>query len=185
MHSPSAASVPRSPRLEYRELSAQNLEAFHALAVDAHVRRFLLDGRLVSPEWSAEALRKCGTDLERRGVGLWLLFERGGAAKPVGFAGFWVFEELGAEAQLVYALLAEHTGRGYATEAAEALVGFARARGSHREVLASVDEPNTASLRVLEKLGFELRGEATGAFGRVLNLALPASKPPGGVGERA
>ena len=35
------------------------------------------------------------------------------------------------------------------------------------EVVTGVDEPNTGSIRVVEKLGFERTGEGPGAFGRV------------------
>ena len=61
---------------------------------------------------------------------------------PVGFCGFWVFESLGPEPQLLYAFTEPNTGRGYATEAGRALVAAARAQGMTR-IVSAVDAPNT------------------------------------------
>jgi [ribosomal protein S5]-alanine N-acetyltransferase len=158
-------------------LAGPDGEAFHALAVDPHVRCYLLDGQVVTREWAADAAAKSEREHDRSGLGLWLLFEQGGAA-PIGFAGYWVFEELGPDPQLIYALLAEHTGRGYATEAAEALIAFGREYAGQGAIVASVDEPNVASIRVLERLGFERTGELPGAFGPTRMYRLPAGRPP-------
>lgn len=57
------------------------------------------------------------------------------------------------EPELAYELLRRYHGHGYATEAAQALVAAAAATGRHR-LWSTVRPANTASLRVLEKLGF-------------------------------
>ncbi|OJX95443.1 MAG: GNAT family N-acetyltransferase [Micrococcales bacterium 73-15] len=57
------------------------------------------------------------------------------------------------EPELAYELLRRHWGRGYATEAARAIVERARAAGYPR-LWASVRDWNTASRGVLAKLGF-------------------------------
>ena len=57
------------------------------------------------------------------------------------------------EPELAYELLRRAWGNGYATEAAEAVVAWARASG-YRRLWAGVREWNTASRRVLAKLGF-------------------------------
>jgi RimJ/RimL family protein N-acetyltransferase len=48
-----------------------------------------------------------------------------------------------------------HQGKGYATEAARALVDWAFSQGLHR-VIGRLEPRNTASARVLEKLGMRL-----------------------------
>jgi RimJ/RimL family protein N-acetyltransferase len=50
-----------------------------------------------------------------------------------------------------------HQGNGYATEAARALVDWAFANGFHR-VYGRLEPRNTASARVLEKLGMRKEG---------------------------
>jgi [ribosomal protein S5]-alanine N-acetyltransferase len=64
-------------------------------------------------------------------------------------------------ADLGYAVRPERWRCGFATEAAQALLAAARKRLGLREVRATADPANTASCRVLEKLGFTRReGEA-------------------------
>ncbi|HEV8574577.1 MAG TPA: GNAT family N-acetyltransferase [Dehalococcoidia bacterium] len=61
--------------------------------------------------------------------------------------------------EIAYGVDAGHQGRGYATEAARALVAYAFASGRVRTVRAhTLPEPN-ASTRVLAKCGFERLGE--------------------------
>jgi RimJ/RimL family protein N-acetyltransferase len=55
---------------------------------------------------------------------------------------------------LGYAFLARHSGRGYATEAAQAVLGHARGALGHARLAAITTLANTPSQRVLEKLGF-------------------------------
>ena len=49
-------------------------------------------------------------------------------------------------------------GQGYAREIAQAVIGYCFATLGMPSVRASTDAPNTASIRVLEKLGLEFAG---------------------------
>jgi RimJ/RimL family protein N-acetyltransferase len=70
----------------------------------------------------------------------------------VGYCGFFVRPVKGTT--MGYAILPEYRGRGYATEAAAAVLDWA---GRHQiDVYASVRPPNPASVRVLEKIGMRL-----------------------------
>ncbi|GAA1147427.1 GNAT family N-acetyltransferase [Microbacterium natoriense] len=62
-----------------------------------------------------------------------------------------------SDPEIAYEFLRRHWGRGYATESAEAIVEGARAAGIPR-LRASVWEWNTASRRVLGRLGFAETG---------------------------
>lgn len=53
-----------------------------------------------------------------------------------------------------YALLAEFSARGYATEAAQAVVAYARDHLALKRLVAVVSAGNERSIRLLEKLGF-------------------------------
>ena len=69
----------------------------------------------------------------------------------------------------------EHfSGRGVATEMARAAIAQARKQPGFEEIVADVDEVNAASVRVLEKLGFERIVVYQGAFGNLLVLRLVA-----------
>ena len=79
------------------------------------------------------------------------------------------------EPEIAYELLRRFHGHGYATEAAQALVDAAAATGQHR-LWSTVRPWNTASLRVLEKIGPEL------GRGRTL-LAITPSQDADWVGD--
>ncbi|MBY8842948.1 GNAT family N-acetyltransferase [Streptomyces sp. SP2-10] len=59
--------------------------------------------------------------------------------------------------EIGYGVVASRRGRGYATEAARELTAFALAAEGVHSVVAGVELTNPASVRVLEKAGFERR----------------------------
>lgn len=61
--------------------------------------------------------------------------------------------------EIAYGVAPEHEGKGYATEAAEALVRYALADGSVRVIRAHTLSDSNASSRVLTKCGFRRIGE--------------------------
>ncbi|NUU21733.1 MAG: GNAT family N-acetyltransferase [Streptomycetaceae bacterium] len=60
--------------------------------------------------------------------------------------------------EIGYGLSASRRGRGYATEATRALTDFALTAPGVHTVVATVELPNPASVRVLEKAGYRLTG---------------------------
>lgn len=94
---------PVAPRLTFRRLGEADLDVFHRLVTDPHVRRYLLDGEVMTRAWAASEIEAARRLFETHGVGLWLLEEDG---EVVGFAGFRVFDDTGKGPQLLYALLA-------------------------------------------------------------------------------
>jgi RimJ/RimL family protein N-acetyltransferase len=61
--------------------------------------------------------------------------------------------------ELQYMIASRAAGKGYATEAAMAVIEDARERQLTRRIIATVDIPNKGSIRVLEKLHFERVGK--------------------------
>jgi [ribosomal protein S5]-alanine N-acetyltransferase len=61
--------------------------------------------------------------------------------------------------ELGYAIFPSHRGHGYATEAVEALIDWARDRHGIRHFIASVGPDNQPSLALVRKLGFVRTGE--------------------------
>lgn len=76
----------------------------------------------------------------------------------VGHATIFQWVRAQRRAELGYSIRKDVWGRGYATEGANALLGFAFERLALRRVEADVDPRNPGSLRVLEKLGFVREG---------------------------
>ena len=162
--SPDHPTVLSSRRLRYQRLGRGDTEAFHALCLDEHVRRYLLDGAEVTRAWAVEAIELSERLFRTDGVGLWLVWHH---HTPVGFCGFRRFPQLGAEPQLLYGFAGGRVGAGFATEAAETMVEATRRLGWSR-VTAAVDRPNEASVRVLRKTGFTGCGRVPGSFGETL-----------------
>jgi [ribosomal protein S5]-alanine N-acetyltransferase len=160
-----------STRLEYQLLTEATVDEFHRLVQDDHVRRYLMDGELQPRAWSGERVQDSMGLFARRRVGLWLARART-TADVVGFCGFLELPSIDLEPQLVYALFERFTGMGYATEMAAACIAEARRHPGFETIVASVDEVNAASVRVLDKLGFRRTATCPGRFGEVLVMRL-------------
>ncbi|MFC9999708.1 GNAT family N-acetyltransferase [Nocardia sp. NPDC127526] len=90
------------------------------------------------------------------GLGL-LPIERRDTGEFIGYCGLIVGQASYDEPEIAYELVRRAHGHGYATEAGRAVVEAAACTG-RRRLWATVREWNTASFRVLEKLGFDRSG---------------------------
>lgn len=124
-----------------------------AVFQDEEVRRFLLDGAVVPPEWVREEITSSAERFSTGSAGLWSV--RLAAEGPiVGFVGYREFFDP-PQLQLLYGLLPEYWKRGLATEVSARACDFAFDELGVGEVLAAIDSPHHASRAVLERLGFE------------------------------
>jgi [ribosomal protein S5]-alanine N-acetyltransferase len=114
------------------------------------VRRFLFAGQMLPAAEITEAIEDSERDFDQAGYGLWLVGEKGGT-DLVGTAGLRLLDDIGLE--IFYSLEPRYWGKGYATEAARAVLDYALGPLGLPEVLAEVDEDNTASVAVIERLG--------------------------------
>ena len=162
-----------SERLQYELLSTATLDDFHALVQDAHVRRYLMDGQVLPRSWSADRVTDSARLVERRGVGLWLARNRE-TRDVIGFCGFLEIPLIHPDPQLAYAIFERFTGNGYATEMARTAIAEARRNPGFTTIVASVDEVNLPSVRILKKLGFTQVETRPGNLGPVLVLLLEA-----------
>ncbi len=97
----------------------------------------------------------------------WLIFSRSDCPPQlVGCIGIESAD--GEDAELGYWISRAHWGRGYATEAGQAVLQNARSLGHHR-LVASHFEDNPVSGAVLRKLGFVATGQTVTRFSRGRN----------------
>jgi len=165
-------------RLVLRPVTAQDHAALLAHWAAPEVRRFLFDGVMLSSAEVTEAIDDSARDFAAVGYGLWLIQEKG-RIDLVGSAGLRALEDLGLE--IFYSLAPGSWGSGYATEAARAVVEHALGPLGLPEVLAEVDEGNTASVAVFERLGmtaFDVMPGALGLMIRYRRAARPAWPAP-------
>ncbi|RJL32013.1 GNAT family N-acetyltransferase [Bailinhaonella thermotolerans] len=149
-----------TPRLRLRPFTLGDLTAFHAIYSRPDVVRYLytepldLDGARESLE-----RKKTGrTELREEGDALCLAVERRDTGELIGDCMLRWASEAHSGGEIGWVFDPAHHGHGYATEAARELLrlGFAEMR-LHR-IHASCDARNTASARMMERLG--MRREA-------------------------
>jgi RimJ/RimL family protein N-acetyltransferase len=130
-------------------------EPLYELWGDAEAMRFVRP-----PSASVDEVRDRLEDIvewARSGWGLWALEERENG-RLVGLAGLFPLARKGPEIELAYHVLPSRWGRGYATEAGAALLEAAWRETDLDYVVAVAFEENTASTRVMEKLGMTYEG---------------------------
>ena len=143
-------SVLHTKRLVLRPVTADDHAVLLAHWAAPDVRRFLFDGAMLSAAEITEAIEDSTRDFGRAGYGLWLIHEKDGTAL-VGTTGLRPLADIGLE--IFYSLASGSWGKGYATEAARTVLDHALGPLGLPEVLAEIDEGNTASIAVIERLG--------------------------------
>jgi len=78
----------------------------------------------------------------------------------VGDVGFIGPPDEAGSIEVGYSVISDRRRRGYATEAAGAIVEWALSQPGVRDVVAGCDADNVPSIRTLERLGFRRTGEA-------------------------
>ncbi|MEV5527888.1 GNAT family N-acetyltransferase [Streptomyces prunicolor] len=114
------------------------------------------------------AIAELLTATESTGIAL-LPIQRRAEGDFIGYCGLIIGRSSVEEPEIAYELFQRAQGRGYATEAAGAVLDAAVATGRKR-LWATVGAWNTPSFRVLEKLGFERDHVSTEDSGEVVWL---------------
>jgi [ribosomal protein S5]-alanine N-acetyltransferase len=143
-------------RLVLRPLSADEEDSLHRISNEPNVRLYLWDNEPVSEATIQDLVAQSDRMLSEEKIGVFGVRMRG-REDLLGFCGFVRLEGM-QEAELWYELTQKVWGRGIATEAAWACVRYAFEEVGMERVIAGADAPNTASLRVIEKLGMSYLG---------------------------
>lgn len=147
-------------------VSAPDLHDMIGILRDPQVRRFLLDDEVLSVE-AAEDFIRHSQITAAQGLGLWMVRQHGspiGVAglKPLGDDGKAAFPLLADMPEVIIAMLPSGWGRGYAREVIDGLLCHAFEELGFKSVAGIVDEPNAASRRMLERVGFREIARAPG-----------------------
>ena len=144
-----------TPRLRLRPVGAGDLDAIADLNSDPEVMRTITGLPSTRAESAVWLERHLGYWAQSGGLGAWRVDEQGSGS----FLGRAVLRPFGDEVELGYALHRRFWGRGYATEAGQALLDYGIRRCGLERVVAHTIADNVASQRVLVKLGFRRQGE--------------------------
>lgn len=85
--------------------------------------------------------------------GIWVMIERD-SGTVVGDVGFHGPPDEEGTVEIGYSVISDRRGRGYATEAAGAMIAWANLRPNVKAIVAGCDSDNAASVRTLERMGF-------------------------------
>jgi RimJ/RimL family protein N-acetyltransferase len=145
----------RSERLFLRPAWAEDARDLHTAVADTRIVPNL--ARLPWPYTLEDACAFVSLPQDRRYPELLVTLPSAGGSRLIGSVGLHEHDDC---AELGYWLVPDVWGRGFATEAASAVLRLARTIG-HRQVAARHFVDNAASGRVLEKLGFRRMGAVT------------------------
>lgn len=163
-------------RLRLQPCRMEDLEAVYKIWTDQHVRHFLFDDKVISIDEARSFVEGSLENFAKHQYGIWLVFARGDESL-IGFAGFLRLAE--DVPNLIYGIHPDFCGKGYATEAATAVLSYALENLALPLVKADVDEPNILSIRVLEKLGMRRTGGTIVAGRPLVNYEKACSRIAG------
>jgi RimJ/RimL family protein N-acetyltransferase len=147
-----------APRLLLRGHTVADFAESAAMWADPEVTRYIGGRPSTEEEAWARLLRYAGS-WALLGFGYWLIREKGSGrfVGEVGFADFrrQMAPSLGEAPEIGWVLSPSVHGKGYATEAAQAVIAWGeRSFGVGVRTACIIDPANVASLRVAEKCGY-------------------------------
>ncbi len=138
-------------RLMFRDWQASDLEPFHSICSDPSVMQYVGDGELWSRERTEQFIVSAREMSQTLGFCRWPVIDKS-CSTVIGFCGFIPASD-GVE--IGWRLAKASWGRGLATEAARAVLKHGFETLGFQRVIATVQSPNRASIRVVEKLGMQ------------------------------
>lgn len=162
---PDPTTLITTDRLTIRSISMDDLPAFCEVFTDPAVMRYIGDGSIRDPDTIRDRMRQA-IDLEQKtGLAFWtaLLNKPDPAAGApagaiIGDCGLVPIARIGPEIEIGYRLARRFWGRGYATEAARAVLHHAFTTLRLDKVIAVTIPENYPSQHVLAKIGLRRVG---------------------------
>jgi RimJ/RimL family protein N-acetyltransferase len=162
---PTAVIILETPRLVLRHLEPTDVDALFLLYSDPEIRRYFPDGTRTFEQTKHELEWFARGHPEFAQLGLWATVERSSGAL-LGRCGLLPWEIAGqAEVELAYLIDKSRWGEGLASEAAAAIVGYARSRLGLSRLICLITPGNVASMRVAAKVGMSFEREHEDALG--------------------
>ena len=149
-------TILRCPRVTLRWLDEADAPFQLALHADPQVMHFINEPWTQLDE--AHAAIEQAQAGYRDGSALVFGIELRETGQLIGNVNLHRFFEMNRRCEVGYALLPEHQGRGYVAEALTALIDYAFDELDLIRIEADINPRNTASARVVERLGFRMEG---------------------------
>lgn len=168
----SSFPVLTTKRLRLRELRAGDAEAVMALFGDPRILRFLNQPPTDTPEKALGLIDWLNGHYVRQEAVQWAITLHGDD-RMLGVCGTYAWDRENRRVDIGYHILHEHWGRGYATEAARAVIDWCFAQLDVHRIQADCTAGNIGSERVMLKCGFQLEGiwrESCWEHGRFVDI---------------
>lgn len=144
----------QTPRLILREFQIEDAENFYRLNLNPTVIQFTGNDAFQNIEEAENFLRNY-KDYERNGYGRWAVISKESGE----FLGWCGLKFDGSETDIGFRFFEEHWNKGYATESAKACIEFGLNELGINEIVGRAMKRNTASHKVLEKIGLDFSHE--------------------------
>jgi RimJ/RimL family protein N-acetyltransferase len=145
----------KTARLDFRRWRESDLDAAREIYADPEVMRFIPVGPM-NDEQILRMMARMNAEIDERGYGLWAVIDSG-TGELLGESGLHYLPETD-EIEIAWLFRVRAWGRGFASEAARAVLDAAWAQHGLRRVICLIDEHNHRSVRVAEKLGMRYVG---------------------------
>lgn len=146
--------VIETPRLVVRSFSPIDAGAFMEFSRQPSVAHWLPDMVVQDESEAAGWIGWINRNLDATKPFVILAIEEKASHALLGFVGAGPKEELNNEIEVAYGIADPYQGKGFATEAAQALIEWVFANTALERLSAIVQPANWASTRVIDKLGF-------------------------------
>jgi RimJ/RimL family protein N-acetyltransferase len=146
-----------TPRAVLRWISEDDIDSLYEIFSSPHVMRYWSSPPLANREAAADLQREIAGGNESEKMFKWGIALRD-SNTVIGTTTLFNLSLENGRAELGYAMAHPHWGKGYMNEALTALVSHAFEVMELRRLEADVDPRNAASIRTLERLGFQREG---------------------------
>ena len=117
------------------------------------INKYLYDAEPMTDIEQADVLIEFYNLKQPRNQNRWVLFNKL-ENKKMGTCGFHLWDRKESKVELGFELMQQYNGKGYMTEAVEAIIEFAQIKKKVNKIIGIVSIDNRKCKRLLEKLGF-------------------------------
>ena len=153
---PTLPTIP-AKRIELRWLTEADIPALYSIFSHPDVMRYWSSAPLQNLDEAKALLDDIQDSFRKNELFQWGVFSKA-EGKVIGTCTILNMDRKNRRAEVGYALGREYWGQGFMNEALAALLHYAFTTLELHRIEADVDPRNTASLRLLDKLGFQREG---------------------------
>ncbi|HZR39312.1 MAG TPA: GNAT family N-acetyltransferase [Ktedonobacteraceae bacterium] len=145
-------------RLYLREFEMVDLPAVHQYESDPEVVRYVSYGPYTEEECCKDLAFHVAHQSEQPRTFFHLAIILRSEDHLIGWCGLQITNRQLREAEIGYALHRHYWGKGYMTEAAQAMLEYGFARHNLHRIFGTCHPENHASVRVMQKIGMRMEG---------------------------